>query len=576
MEYSLNSLVENYHIRDLSLSSINNELNKIGLEVEKYTFSQKNFFLDLKIPADRQDLKNIEIFRNNLSSIFQLTKKNKWGKLKSSYASFFLKKDKLEEKNYTLKIIDCDKNFESPEWIKIFLRSANKEVKNNIEDLINFFQLFYKNIIFLDKKDDSYSIYFLENEEKLENNILDKYKRKILLTLEFLKKDSQSFQIIKKKNFFFINSRRILLKKQNLLNIVGKENYKEKILNTLGLKILAKSSQHFYFLIPKYREDLKREIDIIEEYCRFFAYEKMSIKKFPSNFLKNNKKKEKFEAIKNFFVVKNFDEVLTTSLNEEKKKENLNLINPLNIELLNLQSDLSLNHIRLIKKLEQLEKSKKIKIFEIARIFKKKNNKIQECDFLQASILLKKDGISNFLTVWHEAKEDFEHFFEYFNFKEIKAFLGEKKNSEKKIFYIKGKEILAEFKLEENPSSAKYCIFVFRLNLDLFLKILSYPKIKKVKQISKYPEIEQDLSFVCENKEINLHKIKKEILFISPILSKVHFFDLYIDVKNTTKISFGLRLTFQSYKKTLTKIEVEKEVTKIQKELQEKYTLKLK
>ena len=575
MEYNLKTLIDNYDINQLSLVDFSNQINSLGLELEGKKLSKQDFILDLKTPADRQDLKNLEFCINELAQLFQLKKKEKWKKLKGFYENFLIEKINKKSLSHSLVIENFSENFVSPYWIKLFLESNKIKANNDITDFKVFFEFFYKHLIKLDR-DKNYQLSFLEKSQTLDKAILEKYQKKVKLLLEFLKKSKKNFIIKKFKLESLLPNKIILLRKKTLLNIIGDNNYSEMVLKKLPLRLIGESPECFSFLIPKHREDLNREIDIIEEYCRFFPYEKMLTKRLQKQPFLTNSKKEKIDQIKTFFILKNYTEILTTSLNEINGQKSLSLINPLNNELKNLQFELSLNHSRVIEKLQNISKKDFFKFFEIARVFQNQDGKIKESDFLQATILLKKDKDlpQDFVTALYEGKKECDSFFNYFHLINNQSFLPEDyKKEQKKIFYKPNQEILAEFFLDESFSLEKHWLFVFRLNLNLWLKIFHYPKIQKIKEKSKYPEIQQDLSFYCTNKELNLLKMKKDILATSKILKKLSFFDIYLDSKIP---SLGLRLIFQSYEFTLRKNEVEKELTKIIKKLKSIYNLELK
>jgi phenylalanyl-tRNA synthetase beta subunit len=103
------------------------------------------------------------------------------------------------------------------------------------------------------------------------------------------------------------------------------------------------------------------------------------------------------------------------------------------------------------------------------------------------------------------------------------------------------------------------------------LKLLEYPKTQKINLISKYPEIEKDLSF-SSNKSINLNAIKAELINKYPLIKSLNIFDLYLKGKLT---KFAMRIKFQSFTGTLTNLEIETEIQKIIAYLHKQYSLNL-
>ena len=137
------------------------------------------------------------------------------------------------------------------------------------------------------------------------------------------------------------------------------------------------------------------------------------------------------------------------------------------------------------------------------------------------------------------------------------------------IFYKFNQKIIASLRLEKGKD--KNDLFIFKLNLTLFLKELIKPKVKRIQEISKYPIIKKDLSFVC-NKDINLYKLKEDILKTFPFIKSLEYFDLYMSDRG---VKIGLHLKFQSFNKTLTNIEIDQEILNIIEYLIQKYNLSL-
>ena len=540
MQYNFSHFLQSRKIQDHSLKEIIDILNKVGIETEFYFLQDKNFYLDLKIPADRSDLKTFfYFFKSNLNNL-NISKINKWRSIKKHYSKLKLFKKEINlEKN---SLIFSKENFINEELVIPIAWMSKIKNKNS-----NFYQFLKE-------------VYWLENLNFNKNYYVSLYN-----SLKIYQQKKIDCLLIEKENVFN-NEKVISLRKDFLKQILDKKNFDSKVLYNLPFKILNDSSTSLDFSIPLYRTDLIREIDLVEEYCKDLEYKNFNLNYPTLNLIKFNKKKKTIELIKNFFLLLNYNEVFTTSLSSEAENNVISLLNPLNKELENLNKSLTLNHFKIFKNLINQNKVE-VKIFEISRLFKNNSGKIKENDFLQWT-KFSEFTIENFLSLWVKTKGDFDRFFTYFNIQNFASFIEVENKKENTILYKANNQIIAKLSFIKEPYS-KNGAFVFQLNLNKFLNILKYPKTKKIQNISKYPEIEKDLSFLCE-KEINLYKIKKDILNNFRNIKTFYFFDIYIK-KNVYKL--GIRLNFQSPNKTLTNIEVEKEIENLVNYLKINYNL---
>ena len=121
-----------------------------------------------------------------------------------------------------------------------------------------------------------------------------------------------------------------------------------------------------------------------------------------------------------------------------------------------------------------------------------------------------------------------------------------------------------------HPNISKEDLFVAEINLDLLKKIKTSKM--KYREISKFPSIIMDASFIVDN-NIDSQTIIKTIKKAGgKLLDNVVLFDLY---KNNSlginKKSLAFKLIFKDPTKTLTDDEIALVFNKIVKELQDKY-----
>lgn len=517
-----------------------------------------NFYLSENSPFIIETLKKNEEFLdiNNLSHIL--------------FPGTIVLKDKEENILTVLGLINTKNNLESFSNSEIFFQSIfynfNVQEKN-------------ENHIKLDKKISlrSFRKIFLENF---------KYSFQRLLTLlEIISSGLIVPKIyINCGNSIRLAEQKILkCRKKSLKNILNLTKYDLSIFERSGLKIICQTKNEFYFLIPNYRNDLEREIDLIEEYSRFIGY-KNFIEIFPEKSKQNFKTNSyNYEFIKQFFINSSFNEIITNPILDIKKQQtnSICLNNPLNNEFINLRTNIFFKLLDIYQNNLNLGFEQK-NFFEIGRTFKKIKNKIVENDKIAGVFQLQRTKKSSFLnSEWFIAKGFLENFLVLFDHQDLKI---EKNNFSLDIFHetksiiFKSKNEIIGIFGELNPSfeflkTTKYPVYLFEFDLQFFKNWRMTKKIKMYKEYSKYPSIFKDLSFTI-NKTANFYILKQKFIEFSSKLKRVEFFDIYFDEKLSQEINIGIRLEFQSNSQTFTNEEIEQEINFIKEKMDKEFFLK--
>lgn len=573
-----------------------------------YNIELKNFPISSFSPLWIQHkLLDLGFFpKNNLEDLITLIN-SEWGQL---FNFFLFSKPNL-------------KNDEFPHFFVTKINSQESFVDLNG----NNHEISPGSIVLKDNSNNILTILGLQNSLKNSNNNKSKnvfiqgifyniYENKLLLSSLNNKISLRSFRKLFLENFKFsfqriltlleiiysisiipivysLNNNSIILKKNKILKIRTNSflfllNIKKidlTIFEKIGLKVICKTKQEFYCTIPDYRNDLLREIDLLEEYSRFIGYENFIeiVPKKEKMILK--KKNENILFIKQFFLNFGFNEVVTNSL-EDKKKEKINSIklnNPLNNEFSILRTNLLLNLIDIFE--NNVRNNFQVKnFFEIGRVFTIEKNNIIESEKIAGIFQLEVIKKSKTPTIeWFFAKGIIEHFLFSFGYENIElenfSLSSSIFNKKKSVILKSQNTVLGIFgelnSTLERKNSSKYSTYIFELNLDSFNFCKINSKIKLLKEISKYPTIIKDFSFLIK-KEKNISLLKKEIKFICNYLKSFYFFDIYFDAQNSNNINLGIRFTFQSNTETLTNEIVEKEMKKIQLFLITKFEIELK
>ena len=550
---------------------IQNKLNNIGIE----TFNNFNDILNLVIFEWGQML-NMAGVNSTSSSSYSLTRlQTTTYFIDFSGKSIELLPGTIVLKNDQNRILTV---------LGILNMIENKIEEQNIIIETTFYDI-EKNSLFINVINPKLSLKFFRKMflEKL------KFSFQRLLTLtEILNYCSKLLPIkycTKKQKISLSSNKVLLLKKESLRNIIGKQTIEPNIFQQAGLKIICETKKNFYFKIPNSRKDITREIDLIEEYSRFFSYKNFSeiipLKRTGNSFSKT----ANLEFLKQFFLTSGFHEIVTNSLQDISlaTSSSILLTNPLNKELyglrqtllpkvldifsINLRISSTPNNFFEIGRVFSLHKKQIIEENKIAGIFqsiKSLNFKEQDSDWFSSlgflEMILSQFGYTKI------EKEKIRFNFPIFH--PTRSVLLKHKN---KILGVFG-EINPSY---ENYSSLKKRTYCFELNLIHFNDSNQYSLPFVYKDYSKYPKITKDIS-VLVKKTIDFNQIKRCLENIVSYLKTVTFFDIYFDKTNTNFVNLGIRIDFQSSVETLTTEIIEIEMQKIKNILVLKFEGKIK
>lgn len=367
------------------------------------------------------------------------------------------------------------------------------------------------------------------------------------------------------------------------------------ILQRLGIKIQSSNDDSLICLIPSYRPDITREIDLIEEVARIYGYDKI-----PSDSRINFEVSiEKFQTrlddkIREILTGYGLNEVINNTLLSETEAEfdnlkSVRILNPISQELSHLRSSLIPGMIKTIA-LNHRFGEFDLQLYEIGKVMIAKKDKVEtpedyiELDklciaytgkfrdktwkenqvnsdifYLKGLIesLLLKISLDNVKFTSYYASEN-----QYYSI-EIKIFIDKTYIGS---LYKMSENYLKRFEIERS---------VFIAEID-FGTISKFPKeVEKFNRLSNFPKVERDISFFIDN-DIPYEKVEQVIdKYSDKLLSNKYLFDLYFDPKKSNQKSMAIRFEFQSYEKTLTAEEVEAKVNKIVSRLEKELNILL-
>ena len=384
-----------------------------------------------------------------------------------------------------------------------------------------------------------------------------------------------------------IEDSQVFLSFDKTYKLIGQEIPKEtikSILSALEIKVNNITETGLGLTIPAYRNDVQREVDVIEEILRVYGYNNIGITNKLNASISNTSKFENHKIeniVANQLVGQGFYEIMTNSLTTDKYNSISEQLDPdNNVKILNpLSTDLSIMRQSLIfSGLETLafninRQQSDLKLFEFGKTYHDFDDQKEEFNHL--SILITGNKTEK---RWNSKKTEVGYFylkglvtgiFDRLGIKKFKSLpLSNDIFSEGQQLSV-GKHFLVEFGSLKtnalNPFGISQNVFCANFNWDNLLKVINQNTIK-FKDISKYPEVKRDLSLLIDEDITfeKLYKLAKQSE--NNYLKDINLFDVYRgDKLENGKKSYSISFTLQDNKQTLKDSQIDKIMSKIQK-----------
>lgn len=328
--------------------------------------------------------------------------------------------------------------------------------------------------------------------------------------------------------------------------------------------------------------DLEEEIDIIEEIGRIYCFNNFKNKlPLPKRIGKISQEQKILNKIKTYLINNGFHEFMNYAFRQETDdKQTYKILNGIGIGN-QLQTNISINLIELIKYNLNQQQLKINRGFEIARVFHKtKNQEYNFCCGFITNEKLKTNWIDNETQLnWFQAKSLVENMLKYLTIN-IEWIQSKTKHgllthpSRSAVLQINKTQI--GFLTQINPIVAKkYNIplstFFFELNITSLSQILNKSTEIKYHPYSSYPKITKDISITVSNKKPINHYTNELIRIINNVtkyVTELRLINNYEFEKENLKYrTLTYSLTFQSRRQTLLNQEVETSMEALSNEL---------
>lgn len=370
-----------------------------------------------------------------------------------------------------------------------------------------------------------------------------------------------------------------------------------EIILKLGFKILNENSESLQLIVPAFRPDIEREIDVIEEIARINGYDNIPTEtKISFSFKKNIDQTSFSDSIRNVCTSLGLFEMINNPLQSEKVAgitgQKIKVLNPQNLDMELLRTSLLPGALTIVGKNNNLGE-KDLALFEIGDVFnlgEGKNSINSFEDFTESQRLLILLSGRNSLKEWYSD----EDFFDLYSLKGlVDSFLVKFSldNVLNDVYYASGNEIFDLFigkTIQNNQIGSggrvrKNILKQFGIAQNVFAFEFDIEQLKHIKADNKkyseplkYPKVVRDFAFILDD-SITYEQLRKFIQSkSSELLKSVKLFDVFSNKSlGENKKSLAIQLEYYSIERTLTDEEVEKEWSQLINLIQKEFRAQL-
>ncbi|MDR3272272.1 MAG: phenylalanine--tRNA ligase subunit beta [Flavobacteriaceae bacterium] len=389
-----------------------------------------------------------------------------------------------------------------------------------------------------------------------------------------------------------VEAQNVVLRYHKIDQILGKRihrNQIKEILKSLEIQIIAENDDNLDLLVPPYRVDVTREIDVIEEIARIYGYNHIDIpEKFSFTYENHNVFDEEAleDVVAKQLKYNGFNEVMNNSLTKKREGESqyVEILNPLSRDLAVMRKSLIYGMLESVA-FNMNRNQKEIKFFEFGKIYEKSKDKYfeekklavalfgnyQEDNWISsqnASTFYHLKGIVNQVLSGFKLGKIDEIPMESSQFKEGIELLTSKKIGIARLGTVSA-PLLKEFGLKGE-------VFYAEIEWKKLVKTASEKKQTSLTEIPKFPGSRRDLALFL-NKEVKYIDLYKSAFESErKLLKTMGLFDVYEGNKlPENKKSYALNFYLQDEHKTLTDKDIDKAMDKIIKNFSDRFGAEL-
>ncbi|WP_149526429.1 phenylalanine--tRNA ligase subunit beta [Sphingobacterium hotanense] len=367
---------------------------------------------------------------------------------------------------------------------------------------------------------------------------------------------------------------------KNIQRVIGKaipaETIRDIIVN-LGIGIKNETTEGFDVVVPPYKVDVTREVDVVEEVLRIYGYNNIELNTQIKASLNTSEKPDRevvLNQIADLLISNGYREILSNSLTKSEYMENpetaVKLLNPLSSDLDCMRQNLLFSSLTAIG-YNQKRKNGDLKLFELGKSYNTDGDWYAEKQLLSLAIAgknepeqwnTKSDAVS-----FYNIKSAVDAIIKRLKIEGIRVEDYEGTYFDFGLTYRKGEKALVSFgavaKANLKKADVDGAVFFAQFDWDLLLKVIKKNKIT-YKEVSKFPSVRRDLALLLDEavsfEQLRLIANRTE----KKLLKEVGIFDVYKgDKLPEGKKSYALSFVLQDEDKTLTDKQIDGIIQKL-------------
>ena len=397
---------------------------------------------------------------------------------------------------------------------------------------------------------------------------------------------------------------------KKIYSLIGKEipvGTIKSILASLDMEIASDTEEGLSLRVPVYRFDVRRDVDVIEDILRIYGYNNIELSNHVNSTLSYQTPTDKSYKLENIISEQlcgaGFNEILNNSLTRSAYYDELTTYPAANCVMLKNPLSADLNVMRqtlLFGGLQSVEfnikhKSKNIYFFEFGNCYSRNIENKKENDVLSE---YSEDYRLGLWVCGKKIENNWMHADENTSVFELKAYVenillrlginidsivwGSFSND----IYSSGMTIVSSSGRNLGTFGVvnKSILKMIDIDNEVYFAELSWKSLMKevkklqttFREISKFPEVKRDLALLADE-HITFADIKKAAMECErKLLKNITLFDVY-EGKNLLpgKKSYAVSFYLQDKEKTLNDKQIDSIMSKIQKNLEDKFSIKL-
>ncbi len=389
----------------------------------------------------------------------------------------------------------------------------------------------------------------------------------------------------------------VILTFDEINKLIGQEISRDtikSILTSLEIQVKNVTETGLGLVIPSYRVDVQREVDVIEEILRVYGYNNISFSEKLNASIAPISKYEDYklqDVIGDLLASRGFYEIMTNSLTSPEyidfvdglnPEQSVTMLNPLSMDLSAMRQSMLPNGLETIS-YNINRKNQNLRFFEFGKTYHQIDKKRIENKHLSLLVTGNRNN-----TGWASPGKKTDFFFlksMIVNILTRLGILGINENpiegtllSEGLSFTVEKKNIV-EFGVINKSLTKRFDIkqevLYADFNWDNIIALVPQKDIV-FKSIPKYPEVKRDFALLLDNsirfKEIHTIAHQTERKF----LKSVNLFDVYTgDKLPEGKKSYAVSFTLQDDSNTLTDKQIDGIMTKLQRKYEKEFGAEL-